>query len=492
MVLKLLQISNPYSLLFIYIKKLRGGNPLSFLFFVKIVSLLLFFTVFFHPYIYAYSHKYINLKNCKLCHVSKDYKKVRQTPANCTTGICHQNIFKNKYIHGPVGMKLCIACHNPHGSKSKSLLRRTGAKLCYYCHKDSKLEFDKKYIHKPVKEGKCILCHDPHSSNLKYQLKGKNIGNFCYKCHDKKKFLNKKYVHGPVGVGRCLDCHDPHASNKRFLLREYKGINILCFKCHNKKRFINGNYVHGPVGGGLCTKCHDPHCSNNKNLLILPLNEGELCFDCHNRFKIIDSKYEHGPVGAGLCLQCHKIHSSKFKKLLVAKLKNGYLCLKCHKNMANRIKGKKFIHYPVKKDCTNCHDPHGSPYRYQLIGNPKIEVCLKCHKDKAKEYYTPGEKIHPIIKEKGCKACHDPHASNYKYQLFAKINPLCKHCHVRFKNIKRGHPVERHPIKGKRNPLNKREKFNCTSCHNPHFSKYNYLLIDTMRDFRLCRRCHNY
>ena len=430
-------------------------------------------------------HRFINITDCFSCH-EKDLKKIKIVKGNCTTGICHQNILKHKHIHGPVGIKNCIACHTPHGSRSPKLLIKTGANLCYFCHKDKKQEFAKNFEHKPVRNGECIKCHDPHGSSFKYQLKVS-----CFSCHKKKKFTGKKFVHGPVAVGKCLSCHNPHASNKRFLLKK-TDFKILCFKCHNRKRFLSGKNVHGPVGGGLCYKCHDPHCSNNQKLLKKTLLQGELCFECHNRFKIIDSKYVHGPVGAGMCLSCHKIHSSNFNYLLIESKERGKLCFKCHKDKKVEF-SKRYIHKPVKKDCTECHDAHSSPYKYQLIGDCKIDVCLKCHKKISKLINSAGEKIHPIIPEKGCKACHNPHASNFKYQLFAKINDLCKSCHVWYKRIKtRGHPVERHPVTGRRNPLNRRKRFNCASCHNPHASKYNYLLIGSMKNFEVCKKCHNY
>ncbi len=438
-----------------------------------------------------YTHRFIKITNCELCH-SNDLRVIKNSSGNCTTGVCHQNILKNKYLHGPVGVKNCISCHNPHGANNKNLLIRKGANLCFKCHQE-KIQFNKKFKHKPIREGKCISCHDPHGSNMKFQLKGKSKDFFCYKCHNKNKFLGKKYVHGPVGVGKCLSCHDPHASNNKYLIKYSKKVKILCFECHDKKRFVSGKYVHGPVGGGLCTKCHSPHSSNNKKLLKISMQQGELCFDCHNRFKIIDSKYVHGPVGAGLCLDCHNVHFSNNEKLLVEDNIHGKLCFKCHKNMALKIKYKRYIHKPVKEKCTFCHNAHSSPYKYQLIGDYKIGVCLKCHKDIKMIMNNPSTKPHKIIMEKGCEACHNPHASNYRYQLFDKtVNKVCIDCHIQFKNIKRGHPCERHPVKGKRNPLNKRKKFNCASCHNPHGSKYDYLLIGSLRDFKVCKKCHNY
>ncbi len=484
--LKKLQSLYPY---FIYKDWQRRGDSSPLL---KIFSIILFFTFFTLTNLFAltYSHKFINLKKCSLCHPKKNYNKIIPTKANCTTGICHEGITKDKYVHGPVGMKHCLYCHKPHDSKYKKLLNLKDSKLCYFCHREKKKEFTRKFVHAPVKEGKCTNCHDPHESNLKYQLKAKSMQNFCFKCHNKKKFTGKKYVHGPVGVGKCIDCHDPHASNKEFLLKENNKAKILCFKCHDKNRIIGAKYVHGPVGGGLCYKCHDPHCSNNKKLLKKTILEGNLCFECHNKYKIIDSKYVHGPVGAGLCLSCHKIHSSNYNFLLRDSKNGGKLCFNCHKDAKIKF-NKRYIHKPVKKDCTNCHDAHSSPFKFQLIGNPKIDVCLKCHKKiKAILDKCGNRNTHPIIDERGCKACHNPHASNYKYQLFNNINKLCKHCHPKFKFIKRNHPVERHPVKGGRNPLNRKEKFSCASCHNPHGSKYKFLLIGTLNNFEICRKCH--
>ena len=49
------------------------------------------------------------------------------------------------------------------------------------------------------------------------------------------------------------------------------------------------------------------------------------------------------------------------------------LCLNCHgkdklgnpplKNISKELKGKKYLHGPIKEGkCTPCHDPHGSNY----------------------------------------------------------------------------------------------------------------------------------
>ena len=71
----------------------------------------------------------------------------------------------------------------------------------------------------------------------------------------------------------------------------------------------------------------------------------------------------------------------------------------------------KEIHPPVADRCTNCHSPHGSPYKYQLLLAPP-DLCFKCHKNK-KEYVSKVKFPHkPIQMEGSCVNCHEPHVSN--------------------------------------------------------------------------------
>jgi len=113
--------------------------------------------------------------------------------------------------------------------------------------------------------------------------------------------------------------------------------------------------------------------------------------------------YKHGPYAARLCDGCHMTGSSN---RLAAPLEE--LCLRCHDFGPN----KKWAHSPFEsRDCTVCHDPHESKYKFLLVSDPAI-LCFNCHDEKA---------VMESEAHKGndmqCTSCHDPHMSDEKYML---------------------------------------------------------------------------
>lgn len=71
-------------------------------------------------------------------------------------------------------------------------------------------------------------------------------------------------------------------------------------------------------------------------------------------------KYVHGPIAVGECLMCHnKIGQHKFIPITGSEK----LCYKCH---PDRIDTTKEVHKQINSNCTSCHSPHQSSYKYQL------------------------------------------------------------------------------------------------------------------------------
>ena len=89
-------------------------------------------------------HPPAEIPPCNTCHDTKGksatYKRIIPTRANCTTGKCHPEIGTGEVLHGPIGAKVCVFCHNPHGSLLPKEISRAGADLCISCHHyDNKL-----------------------------------------------------------------------------------------------------------------------------------------------------------------------------------------------------------------------------------------------------------------------------------------------------------------------------------------------------------------
>jgi predicted CXXCH cytochrome family protein len=128
----------------------------------------------------------------------------------------------------------------------------------------------------------------------------------------------------------------------------------------------------------------------------------DICIDCHAPIgkRLAKVKVPHKPVmQQGGCTNCHAAHYSKSKGMLSAD--EMTVCLSCHdndklgtpplRNIKKDLEGKKFLHGPIQKgSCKACHDPHGSEYYRMLPGSyPQTlyapyqdgiyGACLKCH-----------------------------------------------------------------------------------------------------------------
>lgn len=143
--------------------------------------------------------------------------------------------------HGPIGMGVCNACHNPHASKWPKLLQDNPTTLCINCHEFKKKIF-KPVIHQIIKTKGCTSCHNPHGSDYPLQLP-ETINPLCTRCHPaiRKQANNHPVQRHPTFIkagGRekkeklsCVSCHSPHATDFRNLLPE-EDVMMLCTHCH--------------------------------------------------------------------------------------------------------------------------------------------------------------------------------------------------------------------------------------------------------------------
>jgi len=350
----------------------------------------------------------------------------------CVTDKCHPTMGKAKWVHGPVGAGMCIVCHRqPDPKRHQFKLVSEKSELCFACHERSRDMMLQEHLHKPVADGKCTACHDPHQSDNRYMLKGR-AAELCYQCHKKDAF-NGAHVHGPVGAGDCNACHNPHAS--AFPNQLVADPKKLCFQCHEEQGGIPGRrHQHSPVSEA-CTKCHRAHASTAPYLL--PKEASALCVDCHPKStEFASASVSHPPVAAGDCRKCHDVHGSDYPKL--SPMPATELCFKCHSALGEYVRGQAFAHGPLRDgDCNACHDPHGSThYRILRKDFPKefyvpyaeanYDMCFACHnRQVAQEERTTTltdfrdqnrnlHFLHVNKQEKGrsCRACHQVHASS--------------------------------------------------------------------------------
>ena len=124
-----------------------------------------------------------------------------------------------------------------------------------------------------------------------------------------------------------------------------------------------------------CESCHGPASehvrSGGEDGTIV--NNAQLCASCHQDVQARFNMTSHHPVTEGIvgCISCHDAHGSKQATLTSTNAR----CTSCHQE----VRGPHvFEHVPAAENCTNCHNPHGSPMRKMLVAAEPM-LCLQCH-----------------------------------------------------------------------------------------------------------------
>jgi predicted CXXCH cytochrome family protein len=287
--------------------------------------------------------------DCASCHVpaARDAHQFKDKP--CTA--CHEMAKSaDTFVHGPIAVGECLACHAPHGSDEPQMLRAVGADLCQRCHVEMTARLaEKRFTHEPVKED-CSTCHNPHASPRKYQIRT-DTSEQCLACHKtlREELVTARVQHTAMTADReCLNCHDPHASD---LGKQLKASSMeLCLSCHNREVETPDGTVqdtkgwlakhtdlHGPIRQQDCVGCHLPHASEHFRLLRK---------DYPEKFY---SAYD--PKNYELCFMCHEPDMARVERsTTVTAFRDGDLNL--HFLHVNRVeKGR---------TCRACHEAHSS------------------------------------------------------------------------------------------------------------------------------------
>lgn len=136
-----------------------------------------------------------------------------------------------------------------------------------------------------------------------------------------------------------------------------------------------------------------------------------------------------------------------------------------------------FLHGPFGAvACTLCHlDPanrsvggptdRSRPLPGQQLAYPMESLCVGCHSEKAAaEVAAQGLWQHGPVANGWCTSCHNPHKTKRQYMLLQENNvAMCGQCHS---------PQSlRHTPRHAANPATE-----CTDCHNPHAGRSRLLL----------------
>lgn len=260
-------------------------------------------------------------------------------------------------------------------------------------------------VHSPFDTGDCSLCHKNKNPKNPGPVAGAR-NKVCFACHEdfEQMVTSRRFKHS-VAQQDCTACHNPHnAAQKKLLLAATPG---LCNSCHvGIQQLMKSKVTHAAVNeGNNCQNCHNPHASNVEHLLTrLPFDQ---CVQCHSKDNLKDQ--------AGVKLV-------NIKKLL---------------------DDNKVHHAPVaQKDCSACHQPHGSDtFRLLVSAYPAAfyapfdtatyALCFGCHNEQlaTQQETTTATRfrdgnlnlhfLHVNKPDRGrtCRACHEVHASPQTYQI---------------------------------------------------------------------------
>jgi predicted CXXCH cytochrome family protein len=242
----------------------------------------------------------------------------------------------------------------------------------------------------------CGPCHNeslPGDADLDVERLEKNAdySPVCFSCH-RKLIRQSLWLHSPSANVFCWSCHRKGTGNDKITMLSDR-VDEICFECHVNRQKFRNDFVHGPVGTGDCTVCHDPH-GGEYEFQLWADSKADLCIGCHLDKKNVLKKtigfYPHGIIQGGGCIVCHNTHADDYRFQLYDTIND--LCVSCHSALQDVEQGHPVGNHPLKGkpdplrkgrelSCTSCHNPHGSYYRYLLIGDLLGgHVCSKCHR----------------------------------------------------------------------------------------------------------------
>jgi predicted CXXCH cytochrome family protein len=254
---------------------------------------------------------------------------------------------------------------------------------------------------------------------------------------------------------------------------ENKADTCITSECH--ATMGKDTFVHTPIAEGKCTICHGEspgHKDKPQRYKFGSVKElARICYSCHDKLEI--KKITHHPFEEGECTACHNPHGSPYKSQLIAE--GGTLCFECHDE---EIVSKKFVHGPADAGgCIICHEPHSADYEKNLRDRPP-NLCFGCHVDKAAEFETAKVVHKPAVES--CTNCHNPHSARKQFMLDDEPPTLCFKCHKEKKEEVTNAAVQHGALMiGKA----------CLNCHEPHVSNIAKRL--SMAPLELCLSCHD-
>jgi DmsE family decaheme c-type cytochrome len=244
-----------------------------------------------------------------------------------------------------------------------------------------------------------------------------------------------------------------------------------CQTCH-ADQFTSFNHTYHAKVANSCANCHGDVAAHAKAVQsgegtgpiisfkkLAPKDVNERCLTCHDKAR--QAKW-HGGMHErrGLsCVSCHSIHSFKSERAQLKSARESDTCFGCHTNV--RAQSLRASRHPVregKMGCASCHDPHDATTPKMIRAQTVNELCYTCHTEKRGPFLWE----HAPVRE-NCMNCHQPHGSNHDKLMVASLPFLCQRCHSPTR-----HPGTLYDLNATLagpNPSNRAVEHACRNCH---------------------------
>jgi DmsE family decaheme c-type cytochrome len=162
--------------------------------------------------------------------------------------------------------------------------------------------------------------------------------------------------------------------------RRVEDNNAICLNCHERGQRTYWQGSTHEIRGVACSECHTLMKSVSAKYQLKTAFEPNTCFQCHKDRQAQMFRSSHMPLREGkiVCSSCHNPHGSPYIGSNAAMLWENSINDNCYKCHAEKRGPFLFEHAPVRENCLNCHDPHGSINEYSLkMSRPRL--CYECH-----------------------------------------------------------------------------------------------------------------
>lgn len=241
-----------------------------------------------------------------------------------------------------------------------------------------------------------------------------------------------------IGEDNCLKACHTHDKKKQDLAASTMGAQLStksgmpvvdCESCHGGGSLaiegITPEKVEQDGKEGKETKCNYETLVDLKNLPAPALSL--ICLKCHTAnagFNLHNWNANLHAINDVSCSDCHAIH--KGPDLITSPKDTSAMCYKCHEEI--RAEFSLPSHHPIQEGrvyCTDCHDSHGGIVSEKLLRKNTIkEQCTQCHAEKEGPFVFE----HADVTE-NCGTCHSPHGSINDNLLIVRMPFLCLQCH---------------------------------------------------------------